>query len=141
MKIRNGFVSNSSSASFIVAVKQGDKCPHCGRTDVDFLDLVEKMGAKADYEDTELKSRGPQDIWNKWEKDILPYCGEEEKKDHEQIFRLMLEAEEKGYKVGEVEISYHDSSTESLLHDLEARKSLVVIWCDHYKFNPDKVKL
>jgi hypothetical protein len=132
MKVRTGFVSNSSSASFVVAVKQTEKCPHCGRSDVDFLDLVEQIGAKADYEDTELKARGAQAIWDKWEKDILPYCGEEEKKSYEHLFGLMVEAEHKGYKVGEVEISYRDPSTEALMNDLAGRKSLVVIWSDHY---------
>ena len=133
MKLRNGFVSNSSSASFIVAVKQGEKCPHCGRTDVDFLDLVEAMGSKADSEDTELKARGSEQIWGRLTKDVLQYCGEEEKKKFEKIFGLMLTAEEKGYKVGEVEISYHDPSTENLMNDLKRREFLVVLWSDHYE--------
>ena len=132
MKLRTGFVSNSSSASFVVAVKQGEKCPHCGRSDVDFLDLVEQIGAKADYEDTELKTRGAQQVWNKWESDIFPFCGDEEKKRFESVFGLMVEAEHKGYKVGEVEISYRDQTTENLMNDLAGRKSLVVIWSDHY---------
>lgn len=132
MKVRNGFVSNSSSASFVVAVKQDEKCPTCGRTDVDFLDLVETLGRNADYEDTELKGRGAQAIWDRWEKDILPFCGDEEKTKFEHIFGIMVEAEQKGYKVGEVEISYRDQSTETLMNDLAGRKSLVVIWSDHY---------
>jgi len=31
MKIRNSFVSNSSSSSFIIAFDKGDVCEHCGR--------------------------------------------------------------------------------------------------------------
>lgn len=141
MKVRNGFVSNSSSASFIVAVKQGTPCPTCKRTDVDFLDLVEQIGAHADYEDTELKARGIEDIWKRWKDDILEYCGDDERKEYEVLLQLMKDAESKGYKVGEVEISYRDPSTEKLLHELEERKSLVVLWCDHFKFDPNKVKL
>lgn len=141
MKIRNGFVSNSSSASFIVAVKLQEKCPHCGRSDLNFLDLVETIGAKADYEDTELKSRGAQKIWDRLESEILPYCADEEKKEWEKIFGIMVEAEHKGYEVGEVEISYHDRNTEGLLKDLEARKSLVVINCDHWQVKPENIKL
>jgi hypothetical protein len=41
MKIRNGFVSNSSSSSFIIRIKgAGSKCVHCGRGDVPFLELL-----------------------------------------------------------------------------------------------------
>jgi hypothetical protein len=42
MKIRGGFVSNSSSSSFIVAVKPTNKCPHCGRSDFDLFDLIDQ---------------------------------------------------------------------------------------------------
>ena len=132
MKTRSGFVSNSSSASFIVAVKKNEKCPTCGRSDVDFLDLVEAMGTNADYEDTELKARGAQEIWNRWKKDILQYSDDEQKKRYTDLFGLMQEAEQKGYKVGEVEISYHDSSTENLMREMQSRGSLVMIWSDHY---------
>ena len=45
MKIRNGFVSNSSSSSFILAIDESEnvRCPHCGRRDPDFFDLMEKF--------------------------------------------------------------------------------------------------
>jgi len=42
MKTRNGFVSNSSSSSFIIAVKVNNPCPHCHRKDDDFLDMISK---------------------------------------------------------------------------------------------------
>jgi hypothetical protein len=44
MKIRNGFVSNSSSSSFLIAIKStNEACPCCGRKDLDanaFLELI-----------------------------------------------------------------------------------------------------
>ena len=42
MKTRTGFVSNSSSSSFILAlrVKPSSYCSHCGRSDSNFLDMV-----------------------------------------------------------------------------------------------------
>ena len=44
MKIRNGFVSNSSSSSFVVAIKKndGEVCPHCGRGTPNLLKIIEE---------------------------------------------------------------------------------------------------
>ena len=51
MKIRQGFISNSSSSSFIIAYKPADKtpCPTCGRHDIeDFVELVRKSEGDGD---------------------------------------------------------------------------------------------
>ena len=40
MKIRNGFVSNSSSSSFVIAYKRENYCECCKRSDPTILDLV-----------------------------------------------------------------------------------------------------
>lgn len=58
MKIRNGFVSNSSSSNFIVAVRKSEACQHCGRSDPDFLQLVDRA---EDYE-SELSAMGHQKV-------------------------------------------------------------------------------
>ena len=56
MKLRNGFVSNSSSSSFVVAIKKDDVCPHCGRGDPSILKAIEE---KANYGgETELDGVG-----------------------------------------------------------------------------------
>ena len=48
MKTRNGFVSNSSSSSFILALKSTEVCPHCGRSDETLLEAVERCGERND---------------------------------------------------------------------------------------------
>jgi len=53
MKIRNGFVSNSSSSSFIVHIKKEPKCPHCGRGDID---LTEVISQSEDYGPTYMET-------------------------------------------------------------------------------------
>ena len=40
MKLRLGFVSNSSSSSFILAYKKSEPCVHCGRSDPNIMDLI-----------------------------------------------------------------------------------------------------
>ena len=45
MKQRNGFVSNSSSSSFVIAIKKSanEPCPHCGRSDPNILGVIENQ--------------------------------------------------------------------------------------------------
>lgn len=49
MKIRIGFVSNSSSSSYILALSKGKKCDHCNCSDIDMLELVGKLFSKKEW--------------------------------------------------------------------------------------------
>ena len=60
MKIRSGFVSNSSSSSFIIAVGEPNKCEHCGRSDIDIIDMINNMSGG--YEETEIEAVGKDNV-------------------------------------------------------------------------------
>ena len=53
MKTRNGFISNSSSSSFIILYKKQDNevCPMCGRKNEDFLDMIEESDNDSGIDD------------------------------------------------------------------------------------------
>lgn len=68
MKIRNGFVSNSSSSSFIVALNPKEKCPHCGRSSPNMIDLIEKN--TSNHDETEMGWDDPTDFLEDLQQEI-----------------------------------------------------------------------
>lgn len=132
MKIRLGFVSNSSSTSFLVVIKKLPPCNACGRSDISFLDLIETIGGwRDDHESTNLHRRGAKEISAKMREDEFRWITDEEKNRWEDRFKRLEEAESKGYEVGEIEISYHDDSTNKILQDLKERRVVQILWDDH----------
>ena len=142
MKIRNGFVSNSSSSSFIVAVKcHSDTCPTCRRKDPDFLYMVSHMGDSSGFNSTRVNHRTVQNIRDKWGgfPSYLPEGRENEEKS--SLFELMVDAEHKGYEVAYINISYNDHVTTEMMDRMEETKNVVVLWSDHRDIEPKNIKL
>jgi hypothetical protein len=132
MKARHGFVSNSSSSSFIIAVK-GNKCPHCGNGSP-FLGLLESLvGRHSDYSEVSCAKTSEQVI-AKLSGDIAE-CEEElaEGAEWEDVTKEELSTywkelaairemeQDGGWKVYELRISYSDSWLNCLL---EAEQTL-----------------
>jgi len=143
MKTRQGFVSNSSSTSFIVALKSDAKpCPHCGRKDPNFLDLVEHLGNinPDDYETTKIRQRGVDNIKEKNPDFDSDWYGDEHRSTLIESLEVGRLAEKKGMEVAFIEISYHDESTGNTFRDLVDRGSIVVIWSDHTGNNNVKAR-
>jgi len=59
MKIRNSFVSNSSSSSYIIKVNAPVTCEHCGRSDPDIIEIVKRGDT---YGDTRIEYENKEQI-------------------------------------------------------------------------------
>ena len=112
MKIRNGFVSNSSSSSFVVAFKKNDVCPHCGRSDPNILKAIED---KAQYGgETELDGVGIDAV--------LEHADEISHYDKEEADRIRKKAATYGndWEFAVFYVSYHDKVISQMIEDMKS---------------------
>ena len=131
MKYRSGFVSNSSSASFIIAVKSVAFCHQCKRSDPNFIDFVEDNSGE-DYETTKMYARGSKDVVN-WTKNNVGYEGNkpEDNLEWDEVFKKVLEAEKEDKQVACISIAYHDEVTDLEFSRMKRRGLVEVLWTDH----------
>ena len=129
MKTRNGFVSNSSSSSFVIAVKESVPCKHCGRKDPDILDLLDNSHythSDCNYVD----EWGIDGIMNDYNCIYEPQSDEE--KNAEEKMKLELEKYVKdGYRVASIRISHHDEQMNEIFRQCEKNGTIVVLSRDY----------
>ena len=119
MKLRVGFVSNSSSSSYIIALDEPKKCKECGRSDADILDLISK--STQDYgvsDDNEVNAIGLDNI-KKYMKES--WCLDD--KEMDKIIGKLNK--EKNKKLALIQISYHDETLSNLL---DSNKNIKILW-------------
>lgn len=113
MKVRNGFVSNSSSSSFIIAIDASNKCPCCGRSDMNILDIVEQVNTTG-YVSTKLISRGAEETIKYWKHNI-GFDETNPEKRWEDIFNKIKKFESDGKEIGTIQIENGDETMFNLL--------------------------
>jgi hypothetical protein len=122
MKNRIGFVSNSSSTSYIVAFKQGEPCPHCGRRDPNLVDWFEKQASGSYSDDTAIEETTKEGIFHEIED---WYSGEDNER-LEEIKRDINSYSDE-WQIMMIKISYHDSVTKTILDNMVAAGNVKII--------------
>jgi hypothetical protein len=76
MKIRQGFVSNSSSSSFIIELlEENQVCSHCGRKDPDLVDMIERGNGWCS-DDTHMSMYDKEEVLKWIEEEICDLQGQ-----------------------------------------------------------------
>jgi len=125
MKHRIGFVSNSSSTSFIIAFKvPGEICECCGRKDINIVRTVENSSCGDDEVDRYGAIEVIAELENRIE-ELKCYNPKEEYVVETQNLIEEIKCKEKeGYEIAEVSISYHN---EFLNDEIRKSKSVVIL--------------
>jgi hypothetical protein len=116
MKTRLGFVSNSSSSSYLVAIRKNPICSCCGRGAPDFDEVVNSM--KSDARSSAVVA-GKDQVASFFASDIVLAKSPEElgriNVDLREVNRYLADPE---WKVVELNLSYHDESLKKLFSQL-----------------------
>jgi hypothetical protein len=111
MKTRNGFISNSSSSSFIISInnKNNEPCKCCGRTDIDILKLIDKFKNDRYDNDTEVIAFNYTESLGYIKSNLLMNDSE-----FNDLIIKINDEYESGNEIAIISIEYHDE----IIHEL-----------------------
>lgn len=125
MRKRRGFVSNSSSTSFVIAISPdaAKPCPHCGRRTL----LRERFESNDWGGDTGIGLTDLGGIIREIEENAYGYPGSSDRV--QKAVDLAATLYGQGWEILQVCLSYHDDKTRALLQEEEARGTVRTIIC------------
>jgi len=152
MKIRQQFVSNSSSSSFVIAFKKQDNkpCPTCGFSPPDILDFLDSSGKNSFGELEELEQSlqreiqrdeedlrkmqtkhpdspaFPDSIYHATAKEVSEEINKTLTENRELLSKIHAYNTDE-YTVGELELDYHDEVANKVFRELCLNKKIVVL--------------
>lgn len=127
MKIRNGFVSNSSSSSYVIAIKvTNEACPHCGRKDPDFLDVIDRAEGY-DSDRSHVNAKGIENVIEYWKTDKASWFDEDGCK---EILKKLekYKYDVTDWTVADIQICYHDDTLKTIFNNMRSSGNLKVIY-------------
>jgi hypothetical protein len=125
MKSRIGFVSNSSSSSYIAAFRDAVPCPHCGRSDPNFLDMLDKSNIYCD--DNEVDAIGMENVIAK----LTEYYDEGSSAQRiTELTELLNPYNKDDFVLAYFSISYHDDSMKQILKNMVEAGSAIMLQGD-----------
>ena len=141
MKIRNGFVSNSSSSSFLIGIKKDfeeDICPHCGRRDKSVMSMINESSRETKihltnneiFEQIDKNRKGCENFANRLRKNRIEAIYEEYQWMRSQRYKVTEEKVDEYIKVEEEEIE-NLNNLENVLKNYVDRYNLYKISIDY----------
>jgi len=124
MKMRVGFVSNSSSSSFVLALSPAvaEPCPHCKRKS----HLLEAFSNNNGWEDTCITSEDLNHIIHYVEGMSDQYAGSNY---GQKVLDAIGLLHGEGWQIMLVELSYHDYNARNLLDEEIENGNAKMIFC------------
>lgn len=124
MKIRQSFVSNSSSSSYIIAFKVPIVCKHCGRTDISIIDAIRERDHNSDNEVVGLGLESVKTIM------ISDFFGPGCDKEYKLVMKKIETLKGNEWDLALVKMSYHDEVLKLIFENAVNSGSIKIIYND-----------